>query len=513
MNFIKTLILFLMICISEYVFAGQSYTIVDTDQIRCYNNTAEIEYPKSVEPFFGQDAQYNGNQPAYKNNGDGTISDLNTGLMWTQDPGSKKTFDHAVAGVAKCNVGGYNDWRLPTIKELYSLILFSGTDPDPMSSNAPVQRPFIDTTYFKFQYGNPADGERVIDSQFATCTKYLSTTMNDNETMFGVNFADGRIKGYGLKTPKGEKTFHILYVRGNQEYGKNSFVDNSDGTITDKATGLMWMKIDSGHLKAGKNSKMNWAQALDWAENLEYASYSDWRLPNAKELHSIVDYTCCPDVTNSAAIDPVFEVTSIINEGGKKDYPFYWTSTSHCSIRGAEAAVYVAIGRSLGWMQDRRTSQRQLQDVHGAGSQRSDPKTGDASKFPYGRGPQGDVIRIYNYVRCVRGGEAEPRTSGPKIEMRKTTIFRRRDRQQRHWRERNGRTHSGKDFISRLDRDSDGKVSREEFDGPSEHFRRFDQNDDCFLNLNEAPEGPPPNKERPDRRPSHKLSPSFLSKK
>ena len=43
-------------------------------------------------------------------------------------------------------------------------------------------------------------------------------------------------------------------------------------------------------------------------------------------------------------------------------------------------------------------------DVHGAGSQRSDPKAGDPAMFPHGRGPQGDVIRIYNYVRLVRGG-------------------------------------------------------------------------------------------------------------
>jgi hypothetical protein len=43
-------------------------------------------------------------------------------------------------------------------------------------------------------------------------------------------------------------------------------------------------------------------------------------------------------------------------------------------------------------------------DVHGAGSQRSDPKAGDPGMFPHGRGPQGDVIRIYNYVRLARSG-------------------------------------------------------------------------------------------------------------
>jgi hypothetical protein len=45
----------------------------------------------------------------------------------------------------------------------------------------------------------------------------------------------------------------------------------------------------------------------------------------------------------------------------------------------------------------------QLIDVHGAGAQRSDPKDGDPKQFPRGRGPQGDDVRIFNFVRCVRG--------------------------------------------------------------------------------------------------------------
>ena len=398
------------------------YTIVDTAQIRCYSNNAEIEYPKANANFFGQDAQYIGNEPAYKDNGDGTVTDLNTGLMWQSDPGEKMTFKQAVAGAATCRVGGYDDWRLPTIKELYSLILFSGTDPDPMSRDSAGQQPFIDRKYFKFQYGNPDRGERIIDSQFATSTKYVSTTMRGAETMFGVNFADGRIKGYGMRSPRGDgdKTFHVLYVRGNTSYGKNDFKDNGDGTVTDEATGLMWMKIDSGKLKAGKNKdgKLNWQEALSWAENLEYAGYSDWRLPNVKELQSIVDYTRSPATTNSAAIDPVFQTTSFIAESGQKDYPCYWSGTTHASLSRASSAAYVAFGRSFGWMRNRRSGQYQLMDVHGAGSQRSDPKSGDPLRFPHGRGPQGDVIRINNFVRCVRSSNAEPRTTGPEIQMR-----------------------------------------------------------------------------------------------
>jgi len=41
-------------------------------------------------------------------------------------------------------------------------------------------------------------------------------------------------------------------------------------------------------------------------------------------------------------------------------------------------------------------------DVHGAGAQRSDPKIGNPADYPQGHGPQGDAIRIYNYVRLVR---------------------------------------------------------------------------------------------------------------
>ena len=124
-----------------------------------------------------------------------------------------------------------------------------------------------------------------------------------------------------------------------------------------------------------------------------------------KELQSLVDYSRSPATTNSAAIDPVFKTTSIVDEAGHRNYPFYWTGTTHARLDSGRAAAYVAFGSSLGWMRSPRSQDRELLDVHGAGSQRSDPKLGDPSQFPYGRGPQGDVIRIHNHVRCVRGGQ------------------------------------------------------------------------------------------------------------
>ena len=132
-------------------------------------------------------------------------------------------------------------------------------------------------------------------------------------------------------------------------------------------------------------------------------------------------------------------------------------------------------------MQDRRTGKRKLMDVHGAGAQRSDPKSGDPKRYPHGRGPQGDVLRIYNYVLCVRGGAAAPRTSGPRIVMKRSNSL------------RGGQSKGGPpSFASRLDRNGDGKVSKDEFDGPRRHFSHLDKNGDGYITDDEAPKGPPP---------------------
>lgn len=383
--------------------AGVSYPIVDTGQVTCYDNGGAIACPTEGEAFYGQDAQYDGAQPSYTDNGDGTVTDNVTGLMWQQSPDTdgdgdidaadKLTYHAALAGADTFSLAGYDDWRLPTIKELYSLILFSGTDATScMGGGTCSAVPFIDTNYFDFEYGDTGAGERIIDAQYWSSTAYVSTTMNGDPTAFGVNFPDGRIKGYGTTNPRGEMTQFVRYVRGNTSYGVNAFADNGDGTVTDNATGLMWMQTDSGE-------GMNWEGALGYCESLDDAGHDDWRLPNAKELQSIVDYSRSPDTSNSAAIDPVFAVTTIIDEAGWEDYPFFWTGTTHADAAGRGSfAVYVVFGRAMGYMRNAWI------DVHGAGAQRSDPKTGNPADWPTGDGPQGDAIRIYNCARCVRGG-------------------------------------------------------------------------------------------------------------
>ena len=384
--------------------AGElAYAVAGTGQTLCYgNDVAPVACPAPGQAFFGQDAQQARPAPSYRDNGDGTTTDLVTGLTWVKARGTKVTWAAAVAGAATCRVGGRSDWRMSTIKELYSLILFSGAQGRGFTSTEGYV-PFLDTRAFDFVYGSGVGSERVIDVQDWSGTEYVSTTMNGEATVFGVNFADGRIKGYPKYEPGTggavAKTMYVRYVRGGSSYGVNDLVGTGAGTILDRATGLEWSRTDSG-------TGMTWQEALAFvaAQNAAgYLGHDDWRLPTAKELQTLVDYRRSPDTTASAAIDPLFEATVIVNEGGARDWPFYWSSTTFVDGTTHGAAAYVAFGRALGWMERPAGSgQYTLLDVHGAGAQRGDPKTGEASSYPHGIGPQGDVVRIRNHVRLVR---------------------------------------------------------------------------------------------------------------
>jgi hypothetical protein len=391
---IKALLIFAATVTISINSQSLTYPVVDTDQTKFYNNTSEIPRPSAEESFYGQDAHHDGNLPSYTDNGDGTITDNITGLMWQQGlPEIKYTFEESFEYAENSNLAGHTDWRIPTIKELYSLILFSGSTGNQGIGGVP----YIDTDYFEFRYGdeyNPS--ERPIDAQYVSSNAYVETVMDGQSGVFGLNLADGRIKCYPQN-----KEFEVKLVRGSTDYGINNFQGNGNGTLTDLSTGLMWDQN-------GSSDGMSWEEALDYIQELNsqnHLGYSDWRLPNAKELHSIVDYSRSPGTTNSAAIDPVFSVPLIFDEEGNEDYPFYWTSTTHDDGPYPDHAVYISFGRALGFMQFFGDSDLQLYDVHGAGAQRSDPKSGDPSDYPYGFGPQGDVIRIYNYVRPVRDAE------------------------------------------------------------------------------------------------------------
>ena len=353
------------------------YPIVDTSQTACYDNSTEIACPAVGDAFFGQDAQFSDTQPSYTKSSDGlTVNDNVTGLTWQQGYEASSQYwanAHCICSALNTpGYGGYTDWRLPTIKELYSI--WKGSP----------GWPYVDSTYF----AHPRVDSHSI---FWSSTKYsglLESTEDPTagaEMAFGVNFDTGHIKAY--TTNVGPK--HLVRCVRGTAYGINDFVDNSDGTITDRATGLMWSQADNG-------SGMDWEHALAFAQDQNAASYlghADWRLPNTKELQSLIDYTRSPGATDAAhvgpAIDTMFSCTPITNEAGDADYPWYWTSTSTKAQENeaSVAAWYVAFGRAVG---------RDGKDLHGAGAVRFD------AKVP---GQPGGESRYYNYVRLVRNAD------------------------------------------------------------------------------------------------------------
>jgi PKD repeat protein len=399
------------------------YPVVDADQEACYNTTGNVITCGSS--LNGQDAQYTTITPSYTNNGDGTVTDHNTGLIWQRSNSTAMLWTSAASYCDSLVLGGQSDWRLPNIKELYSLIDFdgyTGNMSDMYYSWTPANwKLYIDGSYittdtsatFIQEYGNADTGGRILDGQCWTSTDPVGTVMNGTDSATGGNFCDGRIKSY----PKTSLKF-TRCVRGTTDYGVNSFsiTDNGD-TVTDSSTGLVWTRAYSNDatefpgvtsLGLGDGS-MDWEDALSFCENLSYAGYTDWKLPDAKELHSIV---LNPTSSSLPAIDTnYFDLAAVqlpdyCNGGTFTSFPYFWTGTTHVeysvpnSAQLGSKAVYIAFGKAWGSTDGGAT----WIDAHSPGAQRSDPKTGDpgSTTWECGFGPQGDYIGIYNYVRCVR---------------------------------------------------------------------------------------------------------------
>jgi len=174
---------------------------------------------------------------------------------------------------------GYTDWRVPSIKELESI------------AHQGKNFPGIDTAYFP-----------------DTSSPFWSASPNagDSNLAWYVGFCKG-FSYIGYRDRGGR----VLLARGGQQHDpleeadfcKENFLpsnpdsvytDHGDGTVTDVRTGITWKRCSEGQTWDGSTcvgnaSYFTWAGALQQAGSTIFAGHSDWRLPNVKELRSLVE--------------------------------------------------------------------------------------------------------------------------------------------------------------------------------------------------------------------------------
>lgn len=126
------------------------------------------------------------------------------------------------------------------------------------------------------------------------------------------------------------------------------FVDNSNGTITDTSTGLMWMRCSLGQTFDAANNQcvsdaqqMTWQQALTTAHGFTFAGTNDWRVPNVKELTSLVERQCVRPAINTE----LFPLTPSDD---------YWSSTP--SVADPERSWVVAFFNGSNSLRQRQLS-------------------------------------------------------------------------------------------------------------------------------------------------------------
>ncbi|MDM8538524.1 DUF1566 domain-containing protein, partial [Desulfobacterales bacterium HSG17] len=334
---ITTLSIILIMTLTFNIFA---WPIPDTGQTKCYDNTQEIPCPQPGEPFYGQDGNYLINPPSYtKLDASGNdlpddaaswvmVRDNVTGLIWevkqnkdgVQDysnphdadntytwydsnpetnggdagtPGDGTDTEDFINALNIENFGDLPDWRMPTKEELRLIANYGRINPA------------IDTKYFP----------NTISSAY-----WSSTTLSTTADAWYVYFYGGT----NTNIYKDESCY-VRAVRGGQSKSSAHLINNNDSTVTDTTTGLMWQQSTDG--------EMTWSNALSHCEILVHGEYDDWRLPDIKELISLVDNT-----QDSPIIDTNYFPNTLPS--------YYWTSTK--SIDSASIAWPVFFDSDIG---------------------------------------------------------------------------------------------------------------------------------------------------------------------
>lgn len=254
-------------------------------------------------------------KPRFADNGDQTATDKLTGLVWTGDAdpaGGYKTWQQALDYIKTLNSRkhlGHDDWRLPNIIELESLV---------------NKQPNLATWLNSQGFSN------VRMDYYWTSTTYASYTSHAWSLGMSSGIVAGHSKtdrGYVWPVRKGKGGVLTLPRTGQTICYDNSgtlvgcagtgqdgelhegaawptprFTDNADDTMTDRLTGLVWSKEGKtpGPGACGPGMHKTGHGALDYIKCLNASSYlgrNDWRLPNRNELSSLVNH----GQSNSAA--------------------------------------------------------------------------------------------------------------------------------------------------------------------------------------------------------------------
>ncbi len=310
-------------------FAG-TVALPKTGQTTCYDTDGNVISCTGTGQDGAIQAGVEWPDPRFTDNGDGTITDNLTGLMWLKSGNcfGTKTWQEALDAVTALNAspgnytcggytGTYNDWVLPNINELESLVNAEQVRTDTwlngqgflnvQKGNQYFSGYWSSTTVENYTYNawivNMPTGyvhlnHKTYNSNFVWPVRTGQAVLFDDvDTEYDSPFSSTG----AIELPKtGQSTSYAAGDDGDLQRGKAwpvpRFSDNGDGTVTDKLTELMWLKDPHCF------DEITWQGAFDIVSDLnstpgdyscgDYtAAYSDWRVPNRKEIHSLTDYS------------------------------------------------------------------------------------------------------------------------------------------------------------------------------------------------------------------------------
>ena len=282
-----------------------------TSQLKCFDNRNEIKCPGEGEDFYGQDAQYAALGTCVPKSftivdtgvtAEDIVYDNNTGLMWMRTPDGSREYGWSDAS-SYCNAldyGGYDDWRVPTPRE-YLTIVDNGR-----------AWPTLDTNYF--------DLPEIPEGSYFSYNSWTSkkNVNGYNYWFWAVEFDKGELEDIANNA-----TRFVRCVRGDEMPESefiipDEFAETEEKIVVDTVTGLQWQYHDADIPDGGDF----WKGALAYCENLEYAGFDDWRLPNKDELITIVDFGRLEPASSFPDIEAVNYLLTSTTMPGESDAAF-----------------------------------------------------------------------------------------------------------------------------------------------------------------------------------------------